>query len=236
MPSDHIHLNQWKIFLFADTLSYLQGLELLKSSLSSEDWSKEGIQNFHFLSILLPWGTLIFPSLAFNVGILKKKPFLLSFTSFASFNTKRALAFLVASLQALSTFLYSSQVVRPFFHSTWTFLPFSLSMSYLFIHAGPLPSFHDFLLFGMHRSWAWKKWCLSVKQFSWAVPLSSNTLPHGIPLSRSLKRSKLALLKSRAAILLNTFLLPHKILNSTILWSLHPKLPQSSRWWPALPC
>ncbi|KAM6408290.1 leucine-rich repeat-containing protein 56 [Rhynochetos jubatus] len=46
-----------------------------------------------------------------------KKPFLLSLTSLARFNSKRALAFLVASLHDLTTFLYSSQVASSFFHS-----------------------------------------------------------------------------------------------------------------------
>jgi len=49
--------------------------------------------------------------------------FLLSFTSFARLNTKWALTFLIASLQALAICLYSSQVDRLFSHCSWTFFP-----------------------------------------------------------------------------------------------------------------
>uniref|UniRef100_A0A8B9QIY0 dUTP diphosphatase n=1 Tax=Apteryx owenii TaxID=8824 RepID=A0A8B9QIY0_APTOW len=46
--------------------------------------------------------------------------------------------------------------------------------------------------------------------------LPSRALTHGIPPSRSLKRPKLALLKSRVAILFIALLPPRRILNSTI--------------------
>ena len=97
-------------------------------------------------------------------------------------------------------------------------------MSSLLIHTGLLLPFPNFILSGIHRSWASKKWHLSVDQLSW-VPLPSNMLAQGIPPGRSLKRLKLALLKSRVVILLVALLLPYKILNSTISWLLQPKLP-----------
>uniref|UniRef100_A0A8B9S2F8 Uncharacterized protein n=1 Tax=Apteryx owenii TaxID=8824 RepID=A0A8B9S2F8_APTOW len=82
-----------------------------------------------------------------------KKPFLLSLTSLARFNSKRALAFLVASLHTLTTFLYSSQVACPPFHFLYTsFLWLSFARSSLLIHAGLLPPLLDFLLIGMHCS------------------------------------------------------------------------------------
>jgi len=65
---------------------------------------------------------------------------------------------------------------------------------------GLLPPLPDFLLLGMHQSWAWKKWCLNVNQLAYAT----NALTHGICPSKSLKRSKLALLKPRVAIVLIT--------------------------------
>lgn len=75
-----------------------------------------------------------------------------------------------------------------------------------------LPPFSDFLLLGVHQPRAWKKCFLSVNQLLW-FPLLSNSPAYGIHPSRSLKKSKLAYL----AILPIAFLLPHKILNSTIL-------------------
>lgn len=77
-----------------------------------------------------------------------------------------------------------------------------------------LVSFH----LGMHWSCVQKKWCLNVSQLTWAV-LPSNTC--WIPSGRSLKRSKLAILKTRVFLLIALFLLC-KILNSVISWSLHP--------------
>lgn len=58
-----------------------------------------------------------------------------------------------------------------------------------------------------------------------SLSLSSRALTHGILPSVSLRRSELALLKPRAAILPKTLLLPHTILNSTILGSLQLRLP-----------
>ena len=92
------------------------------------------------------------------------------------------------------------------------------------IHAGLLPPLLDFLLRGMHWSWAWRKWCLNSNQLSW-TPLLSRALTRGIPPSRSLKRPKLTLLKSKIMILLTALLLLCRILNSTISWSLQPRLP-----------
>lgn len=60
--------------------------------------------------------------------------------------------------------------------------------------------------------------------------LPSNTLVHGIPPGASSKKSELALLKSRAAILFTALFLPHKIWNSTILQSLHPMLPPNHHY------
>jgi len=74
-----------------------------------------------------------------------KKPYLLSLTCLARFNSRWALAFLVASLHALTTFLYSSQVACPSFHIPWTFLfHLSSARSSLLIHVGLLPPFLDF--------------------------------------------------------------------------------------------
>lgn len=64
---------------------------------------------------------------------------------------------------------------------------------------------------------------MSIKQLLW-TPLPSRALSHGIPPNRSLKRTKLPLLKSRVAVLLIALLLPCRILNSTISWSLQPRL------------
>ncbi|KAM6306894.1 erbin-like [Podargus strigoides] len=55
----------------------------------------------------------------------------------------------------------------------------------------------------------------------------SSASSHGTPLSRSLKRSKSALLKSRVVSLLHTLLVALRILNSTISWSLQPRIPFS---------
>jgi len=66
-------------------------------------------------------------------------------------------------------------------------------------------------------------WCLSVDQLSRA-PLDSRILGYGLHASRFLKRTKLAILKNRAVILLFALLLPHKILNSTNFCSQHHRL------------
>lgn len=84
----------------------------------------------------------------------------------------------------------------------------------LHIHTGLLPPTLDFLLFGMDLR----------SQLSW-IPLLSMAIIHGNLPSRSLKRLKSALLKSRVVVLLFALLPPFKILNSTILWSRQPRLP-----------
>ena len=108
-------------------------------------------------------GTIL--SLILVLQLTHFKKLLLSLTCSTRFNSKRALAFLVLSLQALTTFLYSFQVDRPSFHILWTFF-FTLSsfMTSLFIHAGLLPPFPEFILLEMHWYWTWKKQCLSVDQ------------------------------------------------------------------------
>ena len=100
----------------------------------------------------------------------------------------------------------------------------SSARSSLLIHVGLLPPFLDFLLRGMQRSWAWRKWCLNSDQHSWN-PLPSRALTHGIPPSSSLKRPKSALLRSKVLILLIALLPPRRILNSTISQALQPSLP-----------
>lgn len=67
---------------------------------------------------------------------------------------------------------------------------------------------------------------MSIKQLSWTL-LPSRVLSHGIPPNRSQKRTKLLVLKSRAAILLVALLHPCRILNSTISWTQKPRLPSS---------
>ena len=65
---------------------------------------------------------------------------------------------------------------------------------------------------------------MNINQLSWA-PFSSRALSHGTLPSRFLKRPKSALLKSRAVSLLVILLPAPRILNSTISWSLKPRLP-----------
>lgn len=65
---------------------------------------------------------------------------------------------------------------------------------------------------------------MNVNQLSW-VPLSSKALSSVTLLSRYLKDLKSALQKSRTVILFFVLLHPLTILNSTILWSLQPRLP-----------
>lgn len=56
-------------------------------------------------------------------------------------------------------------------------------------------------------------------------PLSSRSPTPWIPWGRSLKKPKLALLKSRVTVLLILLLPPFRILISTISWSLQSRLP-----------
>jgi len=51
-------------------------------------------------------------------------------------------------------------------------------------------------------------------------PAAFDSPAHGIPPSSSLKRAKLALLRSKVLILLIALLPPRRILNSSISWSL----------------
>ena len=64
---------------------------------------------------------------------------------------------------------------------------------------------------------------MNTDQLSWA-PLPSRAISHGILPSRSLRRPKSALLKSRVASLLRTRLAALRIVNPTVLWSLQPRL------------
>lgn len=97
------------------TLSYLQGLGLLKGSLRSKDWSKVGIQCA--FSVLCYQGThliqhFFFP-LPFAINVLKysNKPFLFSLASLTRSNSKWALAFLIAFFCVLRTFLYTITLI-----------------------------------------------------------------------------------------------------------------------------
>lgn len=98
-----------------------------------------------------------------------------------------------------------------------SFFHMIFSSSFL-THTDLLSPLLNLLLRGMHLSWPWRKWCLNVNCVSWA-PLHSRVLTH-----TPLKRTELALLKSRAAILLTALLLHWKMLNSIMSWSLLPKV------------
>lgn len=80
------------------------------------------------------------------------------------------------------------------------FLCFILATSYLFICTGLLIVLSDFLFVGMEISWTLRKWFLNINQLSWAH-LPSRNLFHRTLLSRFLRRSISALLKSRVVIL-----------------------------------
>ena len=73
----------------------------------------------------------------------------------------------------------------------------------------------------LERSGPW-----NIHQLSW-VPLPSRVLFHGTPSSRSLKKPKGTLLKSRAMILPFALLPPLGNLNSIISRSLQPRLPST---------
>jgi len=90
---------------------------------------------------------------------------------------------------------------------------------FLSIHVGLLLPFLDFLLVVIDYSSTWRRWSLKINQLSW-THLFSRAVSHGILPSRSLNRSKCAVLKSRIAILLFALLLPLMVLNSTIAQSL----------------
>lgn len=69
-----------------------------------------------------------------------------------------------------------------------------LSRNFVLIHVNLLSPLPDFLLIGLHWSWAWRKWYLNIDLLSW-TSLSSRSLSHVILLSRSLKGSKVTLRK-----------------------------------------
>lgn len=131
----------------------LHVLEFLKSK---KNWSKAGVQQVHLISILhyqstqlIQKHTHIFPSLHFAFDTLKAA-LLTVLISLTRFNSKWALAFLISSLNALTIFLCSSQVARPFSHSVDHPLPLQFSSHYipLLIHMCLLPSLPNFLLSG----------------------------------------------------------------------------------------
>jgi len=74
---------------------------------------------------------------------------------------------------------------------------------------------------------------LNINQLSWDL-LPFRDLSHGTLPSRSLVRPKSVLLKSRAVSLLCVLLAALRILNSTISWSLQPRLPLSFPTSPSL--
>lgn len=93
-----IFFKQRKIFLFPDSLSYIQGLGFPRGNLRSKRWSKESVQYFHFLSIPcfgdpphLAEG-LHFSYSSFVIDVLKLIFLFLLF--FARYNSNRALDFL----------------------------------------------------------------------------------------------------------------------------------------------
>lgn len=99
-------------------------------------------------------------------------------------------------------------------------LPRSVCFLFVFwlsleLHIHLLPCVLDILHAVMDYSWALRKLCLMINQFSWA-PLSSGAVSEGILPSRSWNRPKSALGKSRVVILLFVLLIPLRILNSTV--------------------
>ena len=94
------------------------------------------------------------------------------------------------------------------------------------IHRDLLAFLSAFLFLGMYCFWAWSRWSLNTDQLSWA-PLPSRALSHITLSNSSLTRSKSALLKSRVASFPHALFDALRIFNSTILWSLQPRLPLS---------
>lgn len=86
----------------------------------------------------------------------------------------------------------------------------------------PAPSAH--LPIGIYCSWVWRKWSLDIHLLSW-TPLPSVVNSHGILPWRSVKRPKLALMKSRVAILFLALLSTCGLQNSMISWSLSQGCP-----------
>lgn len=137
-----------------------------------------------------------------------QKIFLWPLTTLARFISAAAMAFLTWLLDVQKITLYSSQATCPCFHPLQaSFLCLNLSSSTLFLHADLLPFLHDLHFIGMHHSWAWRRWSLTINQLSWA-PISSRAL--------SLRRPKSALLKSRAVSSLCTPLAGLRILKMCV--------------------
>lgn len=154
-----------------------------------------------------------------TVGWLKK-PFLLSLTALASFNSRWVLTILISFILTVTTSLYSSQVSWHWFHFLCiSFLHSNNDGSSLIIHR-PLSPWPDFFLTGMQHSWNWRKWSLNINQLSW-TSVSCKHHSHGILPRRSLKRLKLALLKFMVRISLPCFLLPHTELHSLMVTTAH---------------
>lgn len=94
------------------------------------------------------------------------------------------------------------------------------------IHRGLLALLPAFIFLGMHCFWGWRRWFLNTDQLSWAhLPSRALSLYH--PAKQFPERSGPALLKSRVTSLLHTLFDTLRILNSNILWSLHPRLSLS---------
>jgi len=98
--------------------------------------------------------------------------------------------------------------------------------SSLLIHAGLLPYLLYFLLVRMACLELQEviRLSLSVSQLFWIL-LLSRTIHHGILPSKNPKRLKSVLLKSGGVPLLFALLSRIRSLNSTISWSLQPRLP-----------
>lgn len=80
------------------------------------------------------------------------------------------------------------------------------------------------LLVGIDISWVWRRWPLHTHQLFY-IPLFSRAVSHGILPGKSLNWLKSALLKLRVVVLLFALLLPLRILNCIISWSVQPSLP-----------
>lgn len=92
----------------------------------------------------------------------------------------------------------------------------------LFIHAGLL-AFYLFSYSLRWISWAWRRLFLNITQFSWPYH-HLRAASHRTPPHRYLKTPKSSLLKSRVVSFLLLLSAP-RILNSSISWSLQPRLP-----------
>lgn len=113
-------------------------------------------------------------------------------------------------------------MVPPCFQFLCIFSSYWAEWQKFFTHAYLFPSLSNFLLIRMHCSSVWRKWSLNISQLSWTT-LPCTTWSHVILPRRSLKKLKLALLKSMSAILLVSLLPPQPVVNSTISCSLQPR-------------